>query len=173
MAEKSWPPSQAPPPAKGVSNKVASAIAFEIHTRSHVGLDDGNLEIRTSLAQHVGGAQAAGARANDDNVTLRVLIQIMEVTAGHGAGDLALADRSKLEAVPLAGKLLQELGLVALAFDGSRGRGRLPLELRRGDGSSLVDSHWRRHCDDEIGRCSVPCQQTIKPIACSGEGEKA
>ena len=50
MAEKSWPPSQA-----------ATSWADG-------SLDDGNLQVWSSLCQHVGRGQTAGTCTDDDNV---------------------------------------------------------------------------------------------------------
>lgn len=75
------------------------------------GLDDGNLQVWTRLAEHVGSAKAAGASANDDDVTLGVGVKVLEVATGHGAGDLTLTNVVELEALPFVGKLLKNLVL--------------------------------------------------------------
>merc|ERR1712227_1092501 len=62
-------------------------------TRGDIGLDDGNLQVRTGLGQAVCRRETAAASADNDNVALCVLVQVGEVAAGHLAGDLALADR--------------------------------------------------------------------------------
>ena len=103
------------------------------------GLNDGNLEVGPLLAEDVGGAEAAGAGADDDNVRLGVGVEVLEVAARHGARDLALADGGKLEAVPLAnhvvnGRLRLVAGTVAKGSGlETRGRERGDL-LGRGDG---------------------------------------
>lgn len=91
------------------------------------GFHDGDLEVRSLLAEHVGGAQAAGPGADDDDVGFGVVVEVGEVTARclgivsvlyatgadmmyaacwgwgrerirtHSARDLRLADGSKRE----------------------------------------------------------------------------
>lgn len=75
-------------------------------TRGDVGLDDSNLQVRTGLGQAVGGRQTTAAGTDNDNVTLGVLVKVVEVAAGHLARDLALTDRPEAEVLPLAGHLL-------------------------------------------------------------------
>jgi hypothetical protein len=79
-------------------------------TGRHRGLDDGDLEVGTLLAEDVGSAQATGSSADDDDVGLSVVVQVLEVATGHSARDFTLADGSELEAVPLAHHLLDGLG---------------------------------------------------------------
>lgn len=111
-------------------------------------LDDGNLEVRALLAQDVGGRQAARAGADNDNVRLGVLVQVLEVAAGHGPGDLRLADGRKLEAVPLAEHVFNvDLG-VALGLgrsdSGSLGGrdGQVSDALGRGNGGWGAHDEW-------------------------------
>jgi hypothetical protein len=59
--------------------------------------NDSDLEIRTSLAEHVCGAETAGAGTNNDDVGLGVSVQVLEVALSHGARHLGLADRSERE----------------------------------------------------------------------------
>jgi len=119
-------------------------------TRSDIGLDDGDLQVRTRLGQHVGGAETAGAGADDDDVALGVLVQVVEVAAGHGARDLALADRGEPEVIPLAGELVQQLGLGALRGDGDN---QLALQAGADGGRGrLVEGSWGRHGDSD-GDC--------------------
>jgi len=76
---------------------------------SDTSLDYGDLEVRTSLGEAVGGGETAAAGANDDDVALGVLVQVGKVAAGHGARDLALTDRLEAEVAPFAGHLLDGL----------------------------------------------------------------
>ena len=76
----------------------------------HAGLDDGNAQVGAQRAQGVGGAEAAGARADDDDVRLGVGVQVREVAARHGAGDGALADGREGEGVPGAHHVIHGLG---------------------------------------------------------------
>src|SRR5882672_8180529 len=46
-------------------------------------LDDCNLEIGTSLAEHVGSAESTRTGTNDDNVGLGVRVKVVEVATGH------------------------------------------------------------------------------------------
>ena len=75
-------------------------------TRGDVGLDDSNLQVRTGLGQAVGGRQTTAAGTDNDNVTLGVLVKVVEVAAGHLARDLALTDGPEAEILPLASHLL-------------------------------------------------------------------
>lgn len=73
-------------------------------------LDDGDLQVRAQLAERVGGAEAARAGADDDDVRLGVRVEIGKVTAGHGTRDLALADGREGEGVPVAHHVGEGLG---------------------------------------------------------------
>lgn len=115
------------------------------------GLDDGDLEVRACLAQHVRGGQAAGARAHDDDVRLRVLVQVGEVAARHGAGHLRLADRGEAEAVPFGGEGGEEGGVRAggRGWRGDRavmdGEVLDTLDGRHGVDVDGVGGGWRSH----------------------------
>jgi hypothetical protein len=81
-------------------------------TRGDIGLDDGNLQVRTGLGQAVGGRETAATSADDNNIALSVLVEVGEVATGHLARDLALTDRPEAEVLPLARHLLDSsLGL--------------------------------------------------------------
>jgi len=75
-------------------------------TRGDIGLDDSNLQIRTCLCQAIGGRETTASGTNNDNVTLGVLVKVVEVATGHLARDLALTDRPEGEVLPLASHLL-------------------------------------------------------------------
>ena len=75
-------------------------------TRGDGSLDYGNLQVRARLPKHVGGTKTAGAGAHDDNVALGIGVKILEVTTGHGTGDLALTDWVEGEGLPLVGHVL-------------------------------------------------------------------
>lgn len=92
-------------------------------------LNDSDLEIRTLLGQAVSGGETAAAGADDDNVALGVLVQVGEVTTGHGARDLALTDRAEAEVAPFAGHFLDGL----LRLDGAADRDAVGV----GDGAHL------------------------------------
>ena len=114
MAEKSWPPSQAPPP-EGVIVSTGHTMLLDWlqgiseesqgkgrSTRAHARLNNGNLQIGPLLAQHVRSRQSTRSSTDNHNVALRISVQVGEVAARHGAGDLRLADRSKGEVGPFA-----------------------------------------------------------------------
>lgn len=107
-------------------------------TRRHRSLDDGDLEIGSLLAQDVSGTQTAGSSADDDNVGLGIVVQVLEVATSHGAGDLALPDGGELEVIPITKHFLNGLGVDVLdRMDwelGSRGS-KLNRAGSRGDGS--------------------------------------
>lgn len=63
--------------------------------------DNGDLEIWAFGAKDIGSRQTATASANDDNIGFSELVEVFEVAACHGTGDLALTDGSKGKAVPL------------------------------------------------------------------------
>lgn len=107
--------------------------------RRHGGLDDGNLEVGTFLAEDVGGAQATGSGTDNDNVRLGIVIQVLEVATSHGSRDLALADGSELEAVPFAHHILD-------GFGGGLGR---KVDEALGRGGKLSGASGRR---DSTGR---------------------
>ena len=115
-------------------------------------LNDGDLEIGASLAEHVGSAETAGSGTDDDNIGLSIGVKVLEVAAGHGARDLGLADGSEREALlPLVGHLLEGLSLAFVD------RKRLGIEARlQGDavdGSRELREHCRRwrHFDCLLG----------------------
>lgn len=57
-------------------------------TGGDTSLDDSDLQVRTLLGQAVSGAETTAACTNDDNVRLGIVVQVGEVAASHGAGDL-------------------------------------------------------------------------------------
>mmetsp|Transcript_30434 Transcript_30434/g.79164 ORF Transcript_30434/g.79164 Transcript_30434/m.79164 type:complete len:317 (-) Transcript_30434:556-1506(-) len=57
-------------------------------TRSHTSFNDGDLHIRGNPGELVGARQASRASSHDDHVRLGILVQVCEVSAGHGAGHL-------------------------------------------------------------------------------------
>lgn len=71
-------------------------------TWGNTSLNDGDLEVWTSLGQGVGGAETARAGTDDDDIRLGVLVEVIEVAAGHGTRDLRLTDGAEREIVPLA-----------------------------------------------------------------------
>lgn len=75
-------------------------------TWGDTGLDDGDLEIWTSLGEAVSGGKTAAAGSHDDDVGLGIVVEVAEVASGHGAGDLTLANVGELEVRPAAGHLL-------------------------------------------------------------------
>jgi len=76
------------------------------------GFNDGNLEVWTSFAQHVSSTETTGSCSNNDNVGLRIGVEIGEVATGHGTRDLRLADGSECEALlPLVSQLAESLSL--------------------------------------------------------------
>jgi hypothetical protein len=84
-------------------------------TRRDRSLDNGNLKIRTSLAEHVCSAEPTGTSPNNDNIGLGIRVKVFEVTTGHGPANLGLTDGSKLEALlPLLANSSRVLGLVPL-----------------------------------------------------------
>ena len=87
-------------------------------TRGNIGLNDGDLQVRTGLGQAVGSRETAATSTDDDNVALGVLVEVSEVAAGHLAGDLALADGPELEVAPLARHLFDG----GLGLDGTSDR---------------------------------------------------
>lgn len=110
----------------------------------NTGLNDGDLQVRTLLGEHVGGGQAATASADDDDVRLGILIQVLEVAARHGARHLTLTDGREVEVRPAAEHLLDGLGGAIDGFDRTRGDGGL-VRQRLYDGSgSFGDSGWWR-----------------------------
>ena len=92
--EKSWPPSHAPPPGatpekfflegEGKKERVsfsasaAAAVALEKHNKKTqlTLLDDGDLD-RGVLGQLVGAREARGAGADDDDVALGVVVEVL------------------------------------------------------------------------------------------------
>ena len=83
--------------------------------------NDGNLEVRTSLAEHISSAETARPSANNDNIGLSVRVEVIEVTACHSTADLGLANGSKLEAlVPFLGQFFKGLRLCAIDWEGLR-----------------------------------------------------
>lgn len=81
-------------------------------------LNDGNLEIRTSLAKHVGSTKTTRSSTDNDDVGLGVCVEILEVTTSHGTADLRLSDGSECEAlVPLLGHFLEGLGLGTIDWE--------------------------------------------------------
>jgi hypothetical protein len=105
-------------------------------TRCDSSFNQGNLQVRTSLSKRIGGTESAAACADDDDVGLGVFVQVGEVCAGHGAGDLALAgERGELESVPLD---INQVGLSSLSLQrvSRQIHGRRFGECRSG----------RRHC---------------------------
>jgi hypothetical protein len=87
-------------------------------TRGDIGLDDGNLQVRTGLGQAVGGRETAAASADDNDIALGVLVEVGKVATGHLAGDLALADGPELEVAPPARHLFDG----GLGLDGASDR---------------------------------------------------
>ena len=67
----------------------------------HVGLDDGDLEVRSGPGEDVCCREAGRAGAHNDNVGLGVRVEVLEVSAGHGPRDLGLSDGLELERVPV------------------------------------------------------------------------
>ncbi|KAH0237918.1 Thi4-domain-containing protein, partial [Aureobasidium melanogenum] len=116
-------------------------------TRADTGLDDGNLEVRTSLGQAVCGRETARASANDDNVRLGILVQVGEVAAGHGSADLRLTDGAEGEGLPVTGHSLNGLALGLPSNRDSRAVRKVHLLRRNGRRDRLVEQHgWGRHC---------------------------
>jgi hypothetical protein len=104
--------------------------------------NDGNLEIRTSFAEHVGSAQTAGSSTNDDDVGLGVSVEVLEVAASHGTGHLRLADGSKCEILlPLVGHFLEGLGFVSVAIDSDRFDVEGALDRNTIEGSVGLNEH--------------------------------
>ena len=87
-------------------------------TRGDIGLDNGNLQVRTGLGQTVGCRETTAASANNDNITFSILVEVGEVAASHLTGDLALANRPEAEVTPLACHLLDG----GLGLDGTGDR---------------------------------------------------
>ena len=73
--------------------------------------DDGNLEIRTRLAKHIGSAETTRSSSDDDDITLGIGVKVFEVATSHSTGDLALADGIEGERVPFVSKSLDDLVL--------------------------------------------------------------
>jgi hypothetical protein len=108
-------------------------------------LNDGDLEIGTSLAKHVSSAETAGSGTDDDNVRLGVRVQVLEVATSHGTGDLGLADGSEREALlPFVGHVLEGLRLVAV--HGKRLDVEAGLQGDAVDESRRLGVHCRRWC---------------------------
>ena len=81
------------------------------HTWRDRGFNDGNFQVGTSFAKHVGRAKPARAGANNDNVALGIRVKVLKVAACHSTRDLTLTDGIECEALPLVGKVLQDLVL--------------------------------------------------------------
>ena len=112
--------------------------------------DDSNLQVRTSFAKHVGRAEATRSSADNDNVRLSIGIEVIEIAASHGAGNLRLADRSELEALlPLFGEFIESFGLVAISIDRERLDVKSGLQGNTVKRSSGHIEHccWWCHCD--------------------------
>ena len=78
----------------------------------HGSLDDGNLEVGTCLCKHVSCAQTTRSGTNDHDVGFGVVVEVLEITTGHGTRDLRLANRREFEAlVPVVCHVGQGLGL--------------------------------------------------------------
>ena len=102
-------------------------------TRAYARLNDGNLQIGSLLPQHVRGRQSTRSGTDNDDVAFGIVVQVGEITARHGAGDLGLADWGEGEVGPFAehaclnGFLRLELGDCCLcggrrSVDGLGGR---------------------------------------------------
>lgn len=128
------------------------------HTWRDGGFNDGDLQVRSSISKHVGGAETAGSGTDDDDVALGVFVEILEVATGHGTRDLALTDRGEIEFVPFSSELVQNPGLAG----GSVQRGVIAavadISLQGVDGWSLgfdEGSCWWRHLDRWSSRLRV------------------
>jgi len=75
--------------------------------------NDGDLEIRTGFPKHISSAQTTGAGANNDDVTLGISVEVLEVATSHGTRDLALTDGIEGKNVPFLGKVVKELGFAS------------------------------------------------------------
>lgn len=64
------------------------------HNHSDARGEMGHLHVRV-LGQLVGAGETSRAGADDDHIALRVLVQVLEVTAGHGAADLQKKNSSQ------------------------------------------------------------------------------
>jgi hypothetical protein len=106
------------------------------------GFNDGDLEIRTSLAEHVGSAQTAGSGTDDDDIRLGVSVEVLEIATSHGAGDLRFADGSKCEALlPFVGHFFEGLGLVSVAIESNWLHIESALDWNTVEGSMGLDEH--------------------------------
>jgi hypothetical protein len=117
--------------------------------RGNAGFDHGDFEIRPLARERVGCAEAAGARADDDDVRLGVRVEVVEVAARHGARNLRLADGCKSKCLPIVLNLCERLGHAV----GSGLDGKVFLETQAiasaGDGN--VESGSRRRHVGETG----------------------
>jgi len=117
-------------------------------TRADTGFDDGNLQVRASLGQAVCGGETTRAGTDDDNVGLGILVQVGEVTTGHGSADLRLTDGTEGEVLPLASHGLDGLTLGLASNRNSRvDSAHIQLLGRNSRGDGLLEDHgWGRHC---------------------------
>jgi hypothetical protein len=114
-------------------------------------LDEGNLEIGASFAEHIRSAKTTRSGADDDNVGLSVCVEVIEVTASHGTADLRLSDGSKLEALlPVLGQFSESLGFGSI--DGERLCVKCRFQRNAVSGSGLLEDccGWC-HLDGVLG----------------------
>ena len=75
------------------------------------GFDDGDLQVRAGLAEHVRRAQSARAGADDDDVAFGVGVKVLKVASGHSPRHLTLPDGIEGERFPTVGHVVEGLGL--------------------------------------------------------------
>lgn len=93
--------------------QVELSAQLSTAARRHKGLNDSNLQVGTLLTEDIGSAQITRASANDDNIRLSILIQVLEVAASHSPQGLALAAGGGLKVNLLTYHFLDRLSLRA------------------------------------------------------------
>lgn len=123
-------------------------------TRGDTGLDDGDLQVRTSLSKTVGSTETARAGANDDDVGLGVLVQVGEVATSHGSADLRLTDGTEVERLPVTSHGLNGLRLGLSSNRNCSSMRKVQLLGRNSRRNGLLEDHGRgRHCDVGLRWC--------------------
>lgn len=145
MAEKSWPPNQAPPPGETDCSTIATFT---------LGFDLRNL---------VRAREAGGPSAHDDDIGVGVRDHVGHVAASHLPGDDGLLDGCELVVVQVVGRVGVERGARHGASDlgPPHGRGHHPGPSHRARRRTHIGGE-RRGCCGCLHDCGHRCKLSTK-----------